>query len=125
MADLNPVASHASSPKEPLRRPGVGLWILSLVWLGVAILAVALVVAWWSVVPYLVVGLLAVSAIVWILVSVLSPAIPDRTCPSVVEKVSSSSGAANPASDASSATFETNRCTSPISMSGETLRRLA
>lgn len=81
MADLNPVASHASSPKEPLRRPGVGLWILSLVWLGVAILAVALVVAWWSVVPYLVVGLLAVSAIVWILVSVLSPAIPDRTCP--------------------------------------------
>ena len=55
--------------------------ILVIVWLLLALLATALAVTFWAWVPYIVAGGLVLAFAVWILVSVLSPAIPDRTCP--------------------------------------------
>jgi len=81
MADLSDRARERDGANDEPPRPGIGVWLLSLVWLGVAILAIALVVAWWRWIPGIVVGLIVVVAIGWVFVSVLSPAIPNRKCP--------------------------------------------
>jgi len=62
-------------------RPGCGVWWLSIAWLLVACAGVGLVVLSWPWLPYVLLGLLVLAALVWTFVSVLSPAIPDRTCP--------------------------------------------
>ncbi len=45
-----------------------------------------LVVALWSWVQYVVVGGLVLCVVGWVLISVLSPAVPDRTCPACQKK---------------------------------------
>lgn len=54
---------------------------MPLCWLLLALLGVPLIVVSWDLVPYVVAGILVLGYAVWILVSVLSPARPDRTCP--------------------------------------------
>ncbi|MEM7233105.1 MAG: hypothetical protein AAF517_13065, partial [Planctomycetota bacterium] len=56
-------------------------WWLPLVWVLLALLGIVLVVASWRWVPGVLLSIVVVAAVVWVLVSVLSPAIPDRTCP--------------------------------------------
>jgi hypothetical protein len=46
-----------------------------------SLLGILAVSASWPLVPYLAVGAIAVAVVAWILVSVLSPAIPNRSCP--------------------------------------------
>jgi len=51
-------------------------------WLLLALLAVGVAITFWAWVPYIVVGGIVLISVVWILVSVLSPAVPNRSCPS-------------------------------------------
>jgi DNA-directed RNA polymerase subunit RPC12/RpoP len=60
--------------------------MLQLLWIILALGAVWLAVAFSTWIPYTVGGLLVVGVVGWILASVLSPSMPDRTCPGCGEK---------------------------------------
>lgn len=83
MADLSPekepVARKRAEARRGLRRGW--RWALPLAWLVVVALGAAAAVAARSWLPYVVAGVVVFAGVVWVLVSVLSPAIPDRTCP--------------------------------------------
>jgi hypothetical protein len=55
--------------------------MLFLVWLFLALVVLGAATLVWGWLPYLVAGLCAAVFLVWVLASVLSPAVPDRTCP--------------------------------------------
>jgi DNA-directed RNA polymerase subunit RPC12/RpoP len=52
-----------------------------LFWIVLALLGVAAAVFFWPWIPYLAAGVLVLCFTAWILISVLSPSRPDRTCP--------------------------------------------
>lgn len=57
------------------------LFLLPLIWLAVAGLAIVLAVVFEVWLPFVVGGLVAAIVLTWILGSTLSPAVPDRRCP--------------------------------------------
>ena len=57
-----------------------GTWLVPF-WLLLTLLGVLFVVSSWSWIPYVAVGTIVLAAVVWVLVSVLSPAKPNRLCP--------------------------------------------
>ena len=71
---------------EPHKMPSWRWWLLPVFWLLVVAVAAPFVVQAMSWLPYLVAGVLVLVPVVWILVSTLSPAVPDRTCPSCGDK---------------------------------------
>lgn len=55
--------------------------MVQLLWILIAVAAIALAVAFSGWIPYIVGGALAAAFALWILISTLSPAVPDRKCP--------------------------------------------
>jgi hypothetical protein len=55
--------------------------MLPLLWLALIAAGTLLAILFWDWIPGLVVGMICLSAVVWILVSTLSPAVPKRGCP--------------------------------------------
>jgi len=55
--------------------------LLPILWIALAVLGVLFVVASWEWIPTAIVCTIVALAAIWILASVLSPAVPNRTCP--------------------------------------------
>ncbi len=57
------------------------LALFPLLWLALIVAGVLLAVLCWEWIPGLVIGMISVGAVLWVLISTLSPAIPRRDCP--------------------------------------------
>ena len=78
MADLS---TPRPPPRRPHGRPGWSAWLLAPAWLLAALGLTAIAALSWSWLPALLIGGIVLMLLVWLFVSILSPAVPDRTCP--------------------------------------------
>jgi hypothetical protein len=55
--------------------------VAAVIWLSLLAIGVTIAVVAWVWVATIIVGVMVLTVIIWVFVSVLSPAIPNRTCP--------------------------------------------
>lgn len=87
MADLKSTAStpSAGSPRSS-GGMSLGLWLLPLIWIALLVIGILAAVSLWRWIPVAVGAVIVLAALAWVLVSTLSPAVPNRTCPECGEK---------------------------------------